>query len=72
MMFRIVFWDVLQYAPLKRRSTIILHGSTSQKTVLNINCVTAHYAVCVEKRNHICTKAKTVSLHATEALGGRG
>jgi hypothetical protein len=46
MMFRIVFWDVLpckthpwwwrQYAPLKRRSTIILHGSTSQKTILNI------------------------------------
>jgi hypothetical protein len=49
MMFRIVFWDVLQckiivdrrfrgayclhyQAPLKRRSTIILHGSTSQKT----------------------------------------
>jgi hypothetical protein len=26
MMFRIVFWDVL----------IILHGSTSQKTILNI------------------------------------
>jgi hypothetical protein len=24
-----------QYAPLKRRSTIILHGSTSQKTILN-------------------------------------
>jgi hypothetical protein len=32
MMFRIVFWDVL---PCKRRSTIILHGSTSQKTILN-------------------------------------
>jgi hypothetical protein len=30
-MFRIVFWDV----PLKRRSTIILHCSTSQKTILN-------------------------------------
>jgi hypothetical protein len=25
-----------QYVPLKRRSTIILHGSTSQKTILNI------------------------------------
>jgi hypothetical protein len=25
-----------QYAPLKRRSTIILHGSISQKTILNI------------------------------------
>jgi hypothetical protein len=24
------------YAPLKRRSTIILHGSISQKTTLNI------------------------------------
>jgi hypothetical protein len=30
MMFRIVFWDVL---PCKM---IILHGSTSQKTILNI------------------------------------
>jgi hypothetical protein len=39
MIFRIVFWDVQgrrQYAPLKRRSTIILHGSTSQKTILNM------------------------------------
>jgi hypothetical protein len=38
MMFRGVFWDILpsrQYAPLKRRSTIILHGSISQKTTLN-------------------------------------
>jgi hypothetical protein len=25
----------MQYTPLKRRSTIILHGSTSQKTILN-------------------------------------
>jgi hypothetical protein len=29
-------WWWRQYAPLKRRSTIILHGSTSQKTALNI------------------------------------
>jgi hypothetical protein len=39
-MFRIVFWDHpwwwRQYAPLKRWSTVILHGSTSQKTILNI------------------------------------
>jgi hypothetical protein len=38
-MFRIVFWDVLSCniikIPLKRRSTIILHDSTSQKTILN-------------------------------------
>jgi hypothetical protein len=27
-------WWWRQYAPLKRRSTIILHGSTSQKTIL--------------------------------------
>jgi len=27
-----------QYAPLKRRSTIILHGSITQKTTLNIEC----------------------------------
>jgi len=49
--FRIVFWDVLpckiivdrrfrgtcclHHRSLKRRSTIILHGSTSQKTILN-------------------------------------
>jgi hypothetical protein len=31
MLFRIVFWDVL---PCKM--IIILHGSTSQKTILNI------------------------------------
>jgi hypothetical protein len=43
MMFRAVFWVILprkmivdrQYAPLKRRSTIILHGSITQKTALN-------------------------------------
>jgi hypothetical protein len=29
-------WWWRQYAPLKRRSTIILQGSTSQKTILNI------------------------------------
>jgi hypothetical protein len=29
-------WWWRQYAPLKRRSAIILHGSTSQKTSLNI------------------------------------
>jgi hypothetical protein len=29
-------WWWRQYAPLKRRSTIILHGSTSQKTMLNM------------------------------------
>jgi hypothetical protein len=27
--------DGRQHIPLKRRSTIILHGSTSQKTILN-------------------------------------
>jgi hypothetical protein len=32
MMFRAVFWDII---PLKRRSTIILHGSITQKTALN-------------------------------------
>jgi len=49
MMFRVVFWVILpckmifdrrfrwrQYAPLKRRSTIILYGSITQKTTLNI------------------------------------
>jgi hypothetical protein len=29
-------WWWRQYAPLKRRSTIYLHGSTTQKTALNI------------------------------------
>jgi hypothetical protein len=29
-------WWWRQYIPLKRRSTIILHGSTTQKTALNI------------------------------------
>jgi hypothetical protein len=42
MMFRVVFWvirDEWQYAPLKRRSTIILHGSITQKTTLNSKLV---------------------------------
>jgi hypothetical protein len=30
-------WWWRQYAPLKRRSRIILHGSTTQKTALNIS-----------------------------------
>jgi hypothetical protein len=34
MMFRIVFWDVL---PCKKLSTIILHGNTSQMTILNMS-----------------------------------
>jgi hypothetical protein len=33
---RIIRDDGKQYAPLERRPTIILHGSTSQKTILNI------------------------------------
>jgi hypothetical protein len=36
MMFRWDPWWWRQYAPLKRRSTIILHGSTTQKTALNM------------------------------------
>jgi hypothetical protein len=35
MMFRDHPWWWRQYAPLKRRSTIILHGSITQKTALN-------------------------------------
>jgi hypothetical protein len=42
--FRVVFWVIMrdhpwwwrQYAPLTRRSAIILHGSITQKTTLNI------------------------------------
>jgi hypothetical protein len=59
MKFRIVLWDVLpckiivdrfhqgwwwrQHVPLKRRSTIILHGSTSQKTILNFIWIMFEY-----------------------------
>jgi hypothetical protein len=39
-------WWWRQYAPLKRRSTIILHGSISQKTTLNI--MTVVLSCCVE------------------------
>jgi hypothetical protein len=41
-----------QYAPLKRRSTIILHGSTSQKTIVKIfrsvlsSCLTTNTPCC--------------------------
>jgi len=64
MRFRIVFWDVLpckiivdqgwwrQYAPLKRRSTIILHGSTTQKTALNNTSEMSVY-FCETTRRHV-------------------
>jgi hypothetical protein len=32
-----------QYAPVKRRYTIILHGSTSQKTILNITALVLEF-----------------------------
>jgi hypothetical protein len=35
-------WWWRQYAPLKRWSTIILHGSISQKTILNIERGSSH------------------------------
>jgi hypothetical protein len=38
-------WWWRQYAPLKRRSTIILHGSITQKTALNIMAGICRYAV---------------------------
>jgi hypothetical protein len=73
MMFRIVFWDVLpckmivdhpwwwrQYAPLKRRSTIILHDSTSQKTILNIMARLLLWAVatnCSSPRCYMSTES---------------
>jgi hypothetical protein len=31
-----------QHIPLKRRATIILHGSTSQKTILNFKVISVH------------------------------
>jgi hypothetical protein len=39
---RVKWWWWRQYAPLNRRSTIILHGSTTQKTALNIKLVDFH------------------------------
>jgi hypothetical protein len=39
---RTASWWWRQYAPLKRRSKIILHGSTSQKTILNIILEISH------------------------------
>jgi hypothetical protein len=41
-------WWWRQYAPLKRRSTFILHGSISQKTTLNIIQV---HTICAFKNN---------------------
>jgi hypothetical protein len=43
-----------QYAPLKRRSTIILHGSTSQKTILNI-ILAAVRTLNLTKMKFICS-----------------
>jgi hypothetical protein len=58
-MFRAVFW-VVQYAPLKRRSTIILHGSTTQKTALNIILAAVR---TWNLTTEILTNGKTTELH---------
>jgi hypothetical protein len=63
MMFRIVLWDVLPCKmivdrrsrgayclhPLKRLSTIILYGSTSQKTILNKKVEVSRSPHCIEE-----------------------
>jgi hypothetical protein len=45
-----------QYAPLKRRSTIVLHGSITQKTVLNIDYT------CRYRKQIMCTSASKNSV----------
>jgi hypothetical protein len=58
-----------QYTPLKRRSTIILHGSISQKTTLNRMCdhfwpllhIKLSAAVCEAFSNVCCAMAQAVS-----------
>jgi hypothetical protein len=47
-------WWWRQYAPLKRRSTIILHGSTSQKTILNFSSsvgLSAYASCCLASQD---------------------
>jgi hypothetical protein len=45
------FWWWRQYVPLKRRSTIILHSNTSQKTILNFT--TGNVTIsCLMSLNH--------------------
>jgi hypothetical protein len=80
-MFRAVFWVILpckmivirdewwwrQYAPLKRRSTIILHGSITQKTALNI------ILAAMRTWNHtymkqVCSHESTWGLSHTDIL----
>jgi hypothetical protein len=52
-MFRIVFWDVLPY---KRRSTIILHGSTSLKTILNVALMMEAVRTSETSIDNYCTR----------------
>jgi hypothetical protein len=44
-------WWWRQHVPLKRRSTIILHGSTTQKTALNIILAAVRTCISVYKLN---------------------
>jgi hypothetical protein len=50
-------WVDRQYAPLKRRSTIILHGSISQKTTLNIESTR-----CLNRLHILLCEAVTMTL----------
>jgi hypothetical protein len=52
-------WWWRQYAPLKRRSTIILHGSATQKTALN----TILSALITYKKNYITYLISCWAIH---------
>jgi hypothetical protein len=82
LMFRVVFWVILpckmivdrrfrwwwwrQYAPLKRQSIIILHGSITQKTTLNI--ILAAVRTWNLKTFSLFTCFQTDALHVRQLL----
>jgi hypothetical protein len=65
-------WWWRQYAPLKHRLTIILHGSTSQKTILNIilaavrtwnltSIVSFYRLVLISNNLYLCILIKSIA-----------
>jgi hypothetical protein len=65
------WWWWRQYVPLKRRSTIILHGSTSQKTILKIilaNHNPGRHTFTVSYLTTIYFEVTAVSVHVVRCV----
>jgi hypothetical protein len=60
-------WWWRQYAPLKRRSTIILHGSTSQKTILNVHNYLLSRCSVSEKSYFVCYSFRAIESNKSQS-----